>query len=144
MQARAGVVTYRDFLEPALWVDRGGRSAELRLFYHGEQWHSFEASLDWLRLHAEPEAVLATSCPHLAYLRTGRRAVMPPMERDSARAQRLLDSVPAGYLVLDQLDFLDVSHRYAAPVVSSHASLWELAFDNGGVRVYRRRAAARS
>ena len=115
-QAWAIAVTYRDFLQPALYVDRSGRSAGVRLFYHDEPWQDLEASFDWLRAHADEAAVLVTSCPHLAYLRTGRRAVMAPMERDPSRAQQLLDSVPAGYLVVDGLAFLDVSHRYAEPV----------------------------
>ena len=40
---------------------------------------------------------------------------MPPYEIDSTKAAALLAGVPVTYLVVDQLSFLDVSRRYAAP-----------------------------
>ena len=130
----------RDYT-PAEYVDRDGTRASLRLLYHGPEWNAFETALDWLRAHTEKDAVVATSCPQLTFLRTGRLAVMPPMEPEPAVALRLLDSVPVRYLVVEQLVFLDVSKRYAAPVVAAHPGLWELVYDRGGVRVFRRRQA---
>lgn len=140
VQGWAIAVTFALYHPVAEYVDRDGSRAAVRLFYHGAEWRSFEASLDWLRAHAEPDAVIATSCPQLAFLRTGHKAVMPPMEADPARAQALLDSVPARYLVVDRLEFVDVSRRYAAPVVAEFPPSWELVHQSEGVRVYRRRS----
>ena len=47
--------------------------------------------------------MVATTVPHLAYLRTHHKAVLPPLERDTDTAGRLLDEVPVSYLVLTSL-----------------------------------------
>ena len=87
-----------------------------------------------------PQAVVATSTPHLAYLRTGMPAIMPPYEADPAKAADLLARVPVSYLVVDQLSFLDVSRRYAAPVARAAAAEWPLVYapSDSGPRIYRR------
>jgi hypothetical protein len=96
-----------------------------RLFFYGEDWADFDAALAWLKDHAEPGAVLGVSVPHWAYLKTGLKAVMPPMEADPDEAQRLLDSVPIRYVIVDELGFLDVVRRYTEPVIQSHPELWQ-------------------
>lgn len=94
-----------------------------RLFFYDEAWRSFDAKVD--RLAAEPAGVAASTVPHWVYLRTGRKAVLYPLEPDPAAAQRLLDAVPVRYLVLDELAVLDVSARYAAPVPRAYPELWQ-------------------
>ena len=44
------------------------------------------------------------------------------------------------YLVVDQLSFLDVSRRYAAPVPRAAAAEWPLVYatSDSGPRIYRR------
>ena len=68
--------------------------------------------------------------------------MLPPFEPDVAEAERLLDSVPVAYLVIDELDFLDVSRRYGAPVVAAYPERWTLVYEapEGGSRIYRRAA----
>ena len=102
-----------------------------------------EYRLDWLGRQAPHQAIIATSTPHLTYLRTGRRAVMPPYEVDSTRAAELLAGVPVTYLIVDQLAFLDVSRRYGAPVPRAAAAEWPLvsATSDSGPRIYRRAEA---
>jgi hypothetical protein len=97
-----------------------------RLFFYDEKWATFDSALTWLREHAEPGAILATSAPHWAYLETGRRAVMPPMEADPDKAQELLEAVPVSYVIVDELDFLDVVRRYTKPALQRHPDRWRL------------------
>jgi hypothetical protein len=115
--------------------ERGGR-----LFYYDRKWEEFDAALAWLSDQGEPGGVVATTAPHWAYLKTGRKAVMPPLEKDPARAQELLDSVPVTYLIVDELEFLDVGRRYGSPVVEAYPRAWRLVYPSPGrrLRVYER------
>jgi hypothetical protein len=63
---------------------------------------------------------------------------MPPFEKDAARAQRLLDTVPVRYLVIGK-DVVE-SERYTLPVVTAFADRWTLVYSTpiGGWNVYRR------
>lgn len=111
-----------------------------RLFYYDRKWEEFDAALAWLSGRGEPGGVVATTAPHWAHLKTGRKAVLPPLEKDPARAHELLDSVPVTYVIVDELEFLDVSRRYAAPVVETFPQAWRLVYlsPGGGLRVYER------
>jgi hypothetical protein len=121
-------------------ADGHGRRVNGRLFFYDETWRAYETSLAWLADRAQTRAVVATSAPQLAHLRTGLKAVLPPLDPDTASAQRQLDSVPVRYLIVDDLDFSDMSRRYAHPVVSARPDLWSLIYEKarGGVRIYRR------
>jgi hypothetical protein len=121
------------------YTDRRGVTSTGRLFYHDESWRQFDASLEWLKGEARSGDVVATSAPHWAYLRTGLKAVLPPFEVDAERAQRLLDSVPARYLIVEDLAFADVSRRYGAAVAEARPDLWRPVYTGGGsLRIYRR------
>ena len=113
---------------------------EYILFFYGPEWRLHAKALDWLGAHARPDEIVATSTPHWVYLRTGLRSVMPPFEPDVREAQRLVDSVPVSYLIVDSLRFVDVSRRYGAPIVSAFPGYWELieSASNKSSRVYRR------
>jgi len=138
MQLTALLVTFSRFHAPVTHVDARGTRAAGRLFYYDRRWQAFDTSLDWFRQHAVGEGVVATSAPHRIYLSTGLKAVLPPLEADTALAQRLLDSVPVHYVIVDDLAFTDLSRRYAGPVVESRPDLWELVYAEG-TRIYRRR-----
>jgi hypothetical protein len=126
--------------QPAVMTDASGRAHHFRLFFYDQAWRLHDDGLDWLGRQASHQAIIATSTPHLAYLRTGMRAVMPPYEVDPARAAELLAGVPVTYLIVDQLTFLDVSRRYAAPVPRAAAAEWPLVYatSDSGPRIYRR------
>ena len=78
--------------------------------------------------------------PHLAYLRTGHKAVLPPLEPDAEQANHLLDEVPVSYLVLDDLGRPPISEHYAAPVVAHRPENWRLVYSgpDSGTKVYQR------
>jgi hypothetical protein len=122
-------------------VSSSGRSLG-RFFFYDASHSSFDAALDWLRAHAQPADIVATSAPHYAYLRTGLPAVLPPLEADPAEAQRLLDSVPARYVVVDAFRKPDLARRHGAPVIRDHSDLWQevYASPTSALRVYRRTA----
>jgi hypothetical protein len=122
-------------------ADASGNRSEARFFYYDERWARLDAALEWVRASSAPQDVVAASMPQTAFLRTGRHAVMPPMEKDTALARRLLDSVPVAYLVVDDLE-PDIARRYGEPAVVESPSSWELVYDRG-VRVYRRRPVER-
>ena len=130
--------TLRVFDQPASFANPEGKRSSGRLFYYDRAWAAHAVSLDWLAKAAGPDDIVATTTPHWSYLRNGRRAVLPPMEVDPEQAQRLFDSVPVRFLVIDDIERPDTSRRYAEPVVRAKPALWELVFSSGS-RVYRRR-----
>lgn len=135
------VITYRSREAPVPFHGSGPNDGPaVSLFYYNQAYRTLDSSLEWLRVHARPGAIVATTAPHTAYLRTNLQAVMPPMEADTARAQRLLDSVPAQYLVLDNLPYINTSQHYAAPVVAHNPGRWRCVFtaSHGDSRVYER------
>jgi hypothetical protein len=126
------------------YMDAQGGRHEQRLFFYTEAWRTHDAALDWLRGVARPEDVVATSTPHWAYLKTGARAVLPPFEANVRTARTLLETVPVRYLVVDSLEFIDVSRRYAAPVARAYPQQWKLVYssEDSTSRIYRRVDAA--
>jgi hypothetical protein len=109
----------------------------LRRLTYGPEWHALDPTFEWLRHRGVADDVIASSLPHLAYLRSGHRSVLPPMESDPEEARRLLDSVPVTYVVLDRFG---ISERYAGPVVRGRASEWQLVYaaPGDGAQVYER------
>jgi hypothetical protein len=120
--------------------DAEGRPHEQRLFFYTQAWRTHDTALDWLRQVVRPEDVIATSTPHWAYLKTGSHAVLPPFEVNVHAARRLLEGVPVRYLVVDGLEFVDVSRRYAAPVARAYPREWQLIYSSpdSTSRIYRR------
>ena len=120
----------------------GGGTVGARFFYHDHSWRAWEEATAWIDGHAPPDAIVATNAPHFCYLRTGRRAVLPPMESDPVRARRLLESVPVSYVIIDELKFLDISRRYALPAVRSDPVVWQLVYSIEGTQIYQRASSA--
>jgi hypothetical protein len=106
--------------------EAGGTS--YRLFYHDSSWQDWEKAVDWISAHARTDAIIATTAPHFFYLRTGLRAILPPMEPNPKRAQQLLERVPVSYVLVDELQFLDLSRRYARPAIKNHPMSWQLMY----------------
>jgi hypothetical protein len=123
-----------------VYTDRAGQRHEYRLFFYDRSWRLHDDGLDWLGRQARPGEIVATSTPHWAYLRTGLPAVMPPYEADARLAATLLDQVPATYLIVDQLSFLDVGRRYTLPAIERAPDRWRLIYatNDSGPRIYRR------
>lgn len=114
------------------------RHGGYRLFAHEESWRAWEKAVAWISINAPQDGIIATTAPHFCYLLTGRRAVLPPMESDPLRARRLLDAVPVSNVIIDKLEFLDVSRRYARPAVETNLSEWRLVYSVDGTQTYAR------
>lgn len=112
------------------------------LYYHDARWDRWGEAARWLAVHAPPDAVVASSSPHLLHLWTGLRAIMPPMEADRARAHALLSGVPVRYVIVDELDFLDIARFYALPALREHPESWSLVHEIGGTQIYERRTGS--
>ena len=127
-------------LYPVSYYDAAGQEQSLPLHLYGPSWHSLDLAFEWVRQHATAGAVVATTVPHLAYLRTRHKAVLPPLERDTETAGRLLDEVPVSYLVLDELGTPPISTGYAAPIIAQRPENWRLVYaaPGGGTKVYER------
>ena len=125
------------------------------LFFYTPAWQQHDIALDWLKKEAHPTDIVATSTPHWSYLKTGMRAVLPPFEADVNRAQRLVDSVPIQYLVIDTGTPLipsatsshaagrkpiDLTQRFATPLVGAFPDCWQLIYSQptSSTHIYRR------
>ena len=70
-------------------------------------------------------------------VRTGLRAVLPPMEARPEHARRLMEAVPVSYVIIDELGFLDVSRRYAGPAIDDPTH-WRLVHTVDKTKTYAR------
>jgi hypothetical protein len=138
VQLAVTIFVYAREYQPIAYVDAKGQSVGYRLFFYNESQRGFDQSIDYIRTHARPTDVVAAGTPHWIYLRTRLKTVMPPFERDAGEAQRLLDSVPARYLIVGR-DVIG-SERYTEPMVKRFPEYWEQVYATtaGGWTVYRR------
>jgi hypothetical protein len=100
-----------------------GEIVKFRWFYYNPSQKSLDQALEWLDKTDKRETILIAMDPQRAYLRTGMKSVVPPFVSDTSKAKQLLESIPAGYLLLD------VSHpkltvEFTAPVVHNHPEDW--------------------
>jgi hypothetical protein len=117
----------------------GEGAASQHFFYQSRAWRTWEEAVAWIGAHTPPDAIIATTQRHLCYLRTNRRAVLPPMESDPARARRLLEAVPVSYVIVDEIgEMASFGRRYALPAVRSDSVRWHLAHSIYGTRIYER------
>ena len=137
-----GLELYEKHYQQVSYV-QNGRPVSHRLFYYGPGAADFDAALDWLDGRAAPGDVLAASDPQWAYLRTGRRAVLPPFVLEGREGQRLIDSVPVKYLVASTDP--DGYRRYTAPLLAANPQAWRQVWrgPNGVVVIHERVGAPR-
>lgn len=141
--ALAGLFCVVAFVQ-AFTIAKAFRYQHSRGFFFDGNWSAWSHAAQWVATHAPPDAIVATAVPHLLYLQSGLHAIFPPFEPDTAYANQLLRDVPVSYVIVDSLDFLDVSRRYALPAVTSDPAAWECVHQVGRTSVYARRAPAAS
>ena len=117
-----------------------GKLVDYRLFYYSPSAESLDYGLDWLKKRANPSDVLATSMPHWAFLRTGLKAVRPPLESNPDRAQAFLDSVPVAYIVLNFKGEMQFVNYPIIPLVQHNSKVWKFVYtdEKGLVHIYER------
>jgi hypothetical protein len=133
---------YTKHYYPVSYIQHG-RPVSHRLFYYGPAGAGVDAALDWLAGHAAASDVIATADPQWAYLRTGRRAVLPPFVLEGREAQRLMDSVPVNYLITSTDP--DGYKRFTEPLLAADSTAWRRVWigPNGVVVIYERVGAPR-
>ena len=134
------VVGYRNFRDKAVYVDANGITREYVLFHYPGAASASEKGLEWLVAHADPHAVVAVSMPQWVYLKTGLKAVMPPLDADPFKAQREIDTVPATYVVVDQLLMEDDFNSRFPALVRQSPDKWRLVYPSphGEFDIYQR------
>ena len=125
---------------PVTYIDAEGRPMSGQLLFYEAEAAALDDALREVRRRAQPGDVVATSMPHWAYLWTGVRSILPPMEADPDAARRLLDEVPVRFVLLDELQYPRISQRYAAPAVEGHPEAWRRVYQtrDGRARLYER------
>ena len=133
LSALAAFLTYSVDLRPVVHRDWNGHYVTYRLFSYSD-YHAFDGGLEWLKQHADPNDIVASTTPQWVYLRTGLKSVFPPFDRDRAAAQRLLASVPVRYVVV--ADWL--SRERALPIVKSAPEIWRPVYVDADFAIYER------
>ncbi len=130
----------RNFRVKAFYQDAVGTRREYWLQHYPETFVSVDRALNWITNHANRNAIVAISMPQWAYLKTGLRTVMPPLEADAGAQQRLIDSVPVTYLVLDRMVMGGGFNEKFPAMVQAFPQKWSLVYSsqNGDTRVYKR------
>jgi hypothetical protein len=117
----------------------GRGAASQHFFYHSLPWRTWEEAAAWIDAHVPPDAIVATTQRHLCYLRTGRQAVLPPMESNPTRARRLLEAVPVSYVIVDEIgEMASFGRRYALPAVKGDPLGWRFVQSFNGTQIYAR------
>jgi hypothetical protein len=104
-------------------------------FYYSETWRAWDTAIAWIQSHSDPNAIVLTRSPQLCYLRSGRRAVLPPVEQNQDRMRQLLESVPVSYVLLElPIDYI--------PAVEKDSQHWRRLESVKPVRLYERISGA--
>jgi hypothetical protein len=123
-----------------LFSDRAVRAASYmpgrevagpRFFYYSESWRGWDVAIAWIQSHSDPKAIILTRSPQLCYLRTGRRAVLLPLDRNQHRTRELLESVPVSYVLLE----LNIDR---IPAIENDSQRWRAVESVKPVRLYER------
>jgi len=130
--------TCRNFLDSTSYQDSRGIKTEYRLLHYPVEFTSVELAMLWLSAHAEPHSVVAASMPQWTYLNTGLKTVMPPLESNSFIAQKMLDSVPVTFLILDHMTMEHGFNEKFQRLVRDAPSKWIRVHSEGGVSIYKR------
>lgn len=99
---------------------KAAENSEQNIFFYNDQYKALDEGLAWLTTRAKENEIVASSDPQWVYLRTGLKSVLPPFETNASKAQRLLDSIPVKYLLLDKADY----RKYTANVVAAQTNCW--------------------
>ena len=123
--------------------EQRGQLVEYKLFYYVPLGTAFDQALDWLQRRAEPADVIAATDPQWVYLRTGRKAVLPPFEPNGKTAQQLIDTVPVKYLIVESKPErlgLGAYYRFTSALLRENPSAWDRVWSSpeGGIEIYQR------
>ncbi len=116
-------MAYRYDYKRVEYFDRNNQPVAYRMLFYKQWSPGFNRCVTYISQNAKPGDIVAAGTPHWIHLQTGLKAVMPPFEKDTAKAQELLDSVPISYLILGS-DVIE-SEQYTLPVVRQFPDKWK-------------------
>jgi hypothetical protein len=122
--------TLRGAVTRVTYADAHGDLSSGGLLFFTPSWQALYKAWEWTRQHAAAGDVMATTVPHTAFVCTGIKTVLLPMESDPAAERRMLDSVPVRFLVTDDLVYPKISERYAYPAICNRPDVWRLVFES--------------
>ncbi len=139
-ETRSLYLGYRDHFRTVTFTDRSGNRADFQSFFYMREYKAVDEGLDWVKANATPDQIMATSMPGWAYVRTGLKSVMAPMEADQTTEQRYLDSVPVKYALVDTGTGVDYSTPYLLPLMLHAPQHWKKVYTDsrGLLSVYER------
>lgn len=121
--------------------DQSGRFLQYKQLYFSAGDAALDEAADWIRARAKASDVVSVFLPHWVFLRTGLKTVMPPLEKDAARADELLASVPIRYMIFENTNTaINFARPYIREVIETFPNRWRLVFTSRGdlIRVYQR------
>lgn len=118
--------TYSKQLLPVEYFDKNNKPIKQRMFFENRSFQAFNLCVNYVRINAQQNDIVAAGTPHWIYLHTGLKAVMPPFESNTAWAHQQLESVPVKYLIIGK-DVIG-SERYTLPVVKQFPKQWKQVF----------------
>jgi hypothetical protein len=135
----------RNFVDRAYYKDGYGRQRPYNIIHNSGQYGQTEEILEWLEGRADRNAVIAVTMPHWVYIRSGFKAVMPPLITDREKSQALIDTVPASFVIVEQLLMNDNFNTFFPRLVESSPDTWKLVYSKQGnpVKLYARIGVAR-
>jgi hypothetical protein len=135
--ALAFVPSVNNYHYRTTYKDANGVDHPYTLVWYPPSFIAFHSALAWLKEHASPNEIVAVSMPHWTHLETGLKSVMTPFQEDPATAQRLLESVPATYVILETTGSYN---SHLPDQIRSAPDKWERVFASvpSGAEVYRR------
>lgn len=99
----------------------GFLSIIVTMFYYSRDDREIDQGIDWLRSEAGRDDIVAATDPEWVYLRTGFKSAIPPLELNSAAAERLIDTVPVHYIVVDEYWY----RRYTSSLITGNPNRWK-------------------
>jgi hypothetical protein len=134
---------YRTIRGEVMLRDQQGSPLRFSLFFYGQPDRERDEALEWLRGRGRPGDVVASAMPHWAHLLTGMKTVVPPFERDPAKAEALLDSVPVRFIVMDA-DIVRLMRESAGTILGADGHWTRIYTSSSGlVAVYERAPVVR-
>lgn len=128
---------HRTYLTASDVTDNTGTPIVYKQLFYDADNVAMDECITWIAKHANRNDVISASMAHWVYLRTGRKAVVPPLAADATVANRLLDSVPVRYIIRESPSFY--GFRYVSNAVQD-STKWRLVYvaTTYDMRVYER------
>jgi hypothetical protein len=126
-----------NYLATATYQGRDGLDRPYTVIWFPKNFAAFQSALRWLKRQPRRDEIAAVSMPHWAYIETGFKSVMTPFQSDPATVQRLLESVPVSFLIIETTGSYNT---HLPEVIEKFPNKWERVYSSipGGAEVYRR------